>query len=228
MNTVAPGQKTYGTDSQGFLRNPMDWDEGFAATMAPRVDIPGGLTPRHWEVIRFIREEYRQSGECPLVFTTCRAVRLSLREMEALFPTGYLRGACRLAGVTYRDRFVDYFGEKAAAQALRGELPPGSTALPVKTYRVDVLGFLVDPAEWDEDFAVHKAREMKMPAGLTSEHMEILRCLRDRFQASGVVPTVLDCCRANGLELEELERLFPDGYHRGAVKLAGLCVRTGG
>ena len=37
-----------------------------------------------------------------------------------------------------------------------------------------------------------------------------------------VVPTVYEACADNGLELEDLEQLFSDGYHRGAVKLAGL------
>ena len=27
------------------------------------------------------------------------------------------------------------------------------------------------------------------------------------------------------LKIDELEKLFPDGYHRGAVKLAGLRLR---
>ena len=29
----------------------------------------------------------------------------------------------------------------------------------------------------------------------------------------------------NLIDLDELQKLFPDGYHRGAVKIAGLRVR---
>ncbi len=227
MNTVSSGERTYPTDAQGFLKNASDWDEEFAEAMAPLVGIQAGLTPRHWEVLRFIRDEYRKGGECPLVFTTCRAKGLNLRELESLFPAGYLRGACRLAGVTYRDRFVDFYGEKSTVAPAPLETAPGTAPPSGKTYRVDPLGFLVDPGDWDEEYAANKAREMKLPGGLAAEHLRVLRYLRGRFQETGIVPTVIECCKANGLELEGLERLFPDGYHRGAVKLAGLCVRAG-
>jgi len=32
-----------------------------------------------------------------------------------------------------------------------------------KKYKVDALGYLLDAEEWDENFTVHKAYEMKMP-----------------------------------------------------------------
>jgi tRNA 2-thiouridine synthesizing protein E len=65
---------------------------------------------------------------------------------------------------------------------------------------------------------------MKMPR-LTDKHWQILEFLRQRFATNNIVPTVYETREANHLELEELQRLFPDGYHRGAVKLAGLRVR---
>jgi tRNA 2-thiouridine synthesizing protein E len=36
---------------------------------------------------------------------------------------------------------------------------------------------------------------------------------------------VIETCEATDLDIAELERLFPDGYHRGAVKIAGLRLR---
>jgi tRNA 2-thiouridine synthesizing protein E len=36
---------------------------------------------------------------------------------------------------------------------------------------------------------------------------------------------VTETCEANDLDIDELEQLFPDGYHRGAVKIAGLRLR---
>jgi len=42
--------------------------------------------------------------------------------------------------------------------------------------------------------------------------------------ATGLVPTLYETCTASDLELEDLERLFPDGYQRGVVKIAGLRV----
>ena len=76
-------------------------------------------------------------------------------------------------------------------------------------------------------YATNKAQEMKIPGGLSKKHWQILWHLQEEFGRTGVVPTVIECCKAIGIELDELEILFPDGYQRGAVKLAGLCVRPG-
>jgi len=65
---------------------------------------------------------------------------------------------------------------------------------------------------------------MKAPP-LSGKHWEILDSLRRTFEETGQVPTVVECCRANDLELDDLEALFPDGYQRGAVKIAGLSIR---
>jgi tRNA 2-thiouridine synthesizing protein E len=64
---------------------------------------------------------------------------------------------------------------------------------------------------------------MKIHGGkLTDRHWKIIKYLRDRFQKTQEVPTIYETCEANQITIEELEYLFPDGYHRGAVKLAGL------
>jgi tRNA 2-thiouridine synthesizing protein E len=94
-----------------------------------------------------------------------------------------------------------------------------------KTYVVDARGFLADPRTWDEDYARCKAEELGMWRGLTEQHWKIIRFLRDQFERNGTVPTIYETCEANNVELEDLEHLFPTGYHRGAVKLAGLRVR---
>ena len=92
-------------------------------------------------------------------------------------------------------------------------------------YRIDARGFLVDPSEWDEEFAQRRADDLKMRGALSERHWELIRYLRERHAESGAVPTVFETCEAHGIELDVLESLFPDGYHRGAVRLAGLRVR---
>jgi tRNA 2-thiouridine synthesizing protein E len=66
---------------------------------------------------------------------------------------------------------------------------------------------------------------MKMREGLTDKHWRIIRFLREHFRKNSVVPTLFETCEMNQIELDELETLFPDGYHRGAVKIAGLRAR---
>jgi sulfur relay (sulfurtransferase) DsrC/TusE family protein len=60
---------------------------------------------------------------------------------------------------------------------------------------------------------------------LGDKHWQIIKYLRERYEKDKEVPTVYETCEENNIELEELEQLFPDGYHRGAVKIAGLRVR---
>ena len=208
--------KTYELGEEDFLMHPDQWDEDFSEAMAPGVDIKGGLTSSHWEVIRYIRKVFSESGRCPMVHETCKALGLRTLELSRLFPTGYLRGACKLAGITYRAPEVhpSWLPKERLAQV--------STPLEDRVYRVNVWGFLADPSEWDEDFAVHKSREMKMEGPLTEKHWKIIRFLRQQYAKTATVPTVYETCTANQVEIEQLGELFPDGYHRGAVKLAGL------
>jgi TusE/DsrC/DsvC family sulfur relay protein len=90
-----------------------------------------------------------------------------------------------------------------------------------KTYRVDIYGYLLDPEEWTERFAKRKADEMAL-GRLTSHHWVVLHSLRRAFSETGKLPTVPEICRELEMNPREFDRLFPLGYHRCAVKLAGL------
>jgi tRNA 2-thiouridine synthesizing protein E len=63
-----------------------------------------------------------------------------------------------------------------------------------------------------------------MRGGLSEDHWRIISYLRERFEMTGSVPSVHETCEANQVGLDELERLFPEGYHRCAVRIAGLRV----
>jgi tRNA 2-thiouridine synthesizing protein E len=216
MPLLVSRNKAYEVGDEDFLMHPDQWDESFVEAMASRVEIKGGVTASHWEVIKFIRDVFSRSGRCPLVHETCKALGLRTLELSRLFPTGYLRGACKLAGITYREQEI-HPSWLAKERSSRVTAP-----LEDRVYRVNIRGFLVDSSEWDEDFAIHKSREMKMAGSLTERHWQIIRFLRQQYGKTGMVPTVYETCTANHLEIEELGELFPDGYHRGAVKLAGL------
>lgn len=219
MSTSTQPKKTFELDADGFLVNPKKWEPALSEQLAPQLGIPDGLTQEHWDVINYIRKACEKTGKCPTLFETCREINLRRAELKRLFPKGYMRGACKLAGITYKEAYIgaDYLEHSAVdlhAIAQRQE------------YRVDVRGFLIDPDEWDEHYAGHRAFEMKIPGGkLNQQHWQVIRYLRSTFYKTGKVPTAAETCEANNLEIEELEALFPDGYHRGAVKIAGLRVR---
>ncbi len=210
--------KTYHIDDGGFLVDSTDWDEDFSEAVAKKLGMIIPLPARHRKIILFIRETFEQTGRCPSVFETCRAHQMKLSEFRALFPTGYLRGTCKIAGFTYREGDVKHSWAEAADREARASPQE-------KICRVDVRGFLVDPTAWDENLAIHWARNFKMADGLSANHWMIIRFLRQHYEQNESVATVLDTCQMNKIVLDELERLFPEGYHRGAVRLAGLRVR---
>lgn len=220
MDILTHKGKNYSLDPTGFLLDIKEWDENFAEGMAPNLMIEKGLTKEHWDVIYFIQKKYKTTDWCPTIYETCRENNLNRRQLRNLFPTGYQRGACKLAGITLGDsqKHEELYSTEAA-DALH-------TVAGTKTYTVDMRGFLIDPDEWDDHYAIHRADEMKIPGGkLTEKHWQVIRYLRESYRKTNQIPTVYDTCEGNNLELDDLEKLFPDGYHRGAVKIAGLRLK---
>lgn len=220
MKEIRADGKSYEVDDRFFLIDPDQWDDNFARAVAGEIGI-GKLTDDHWRVIRYIRESFREKGACPVVFETCRSLGLTAKALQNLFPTGYLRGACLLAGISYKYGWV-YFDEEPYAVAGERKEKHRRPVPTDKVYRVDVFGSLVDPEEWDENFALRRAYEMNIRGGLTEKHWKIINFLRGYYIRFDEIPTIYDCCQENGIEIDELARLFPTGYHRGAVKIAGL------
>lgn len=218
MNVFKHKGKSYSLDATGFLSNPEQWDENFAEGMAPHLRIEKGLTKEHWDVIYSIRNKFRRTDICPTIFETCRENNLRRKQLKKLFPTGYQRGACKLAGVS--------FSNSHRQQQLLYTADALHVVASNKTYTVDARGFLTDPEQWDERYAIHRAHEMKIPGGkLTEKHWGIINFLRESYKKNKEIPLVYETCEANRIELEDLEKLFPDGYLRGAVKIAGLRLR---
>lgn len=140
---------------------------------------------------------------------------LRLKDLSQLFPSGYQRGACKLAGLSYRQTNLGRIPYE--------EVEEEEVHVEEKTYVIDVHGFLMNPDDWDEDFASHRAMESQIPDGkLTDQHWRIIRFVRAYFREFGGIPTVYRTCEEFNLEFDELESLFPDGYHRGIIKIAGL------
>jgi tRNA 2-thiouridine synthesizing protein E len=230
LTTVRNVETEFEVDEDGFLLDFNQWGEDFATETARKCGITSGLTESHWRIIRWIRRHVQEFGVCPLADRTCRANGLQLADLRGLFPSGYLRGACRIAGITYDQGVGGPLALPPWARRKESAGTAGSSkgvgAFERKTFSVDVRGFLVDPEEWDEEFALHRALEMKMPT-LTDRHWKVIWSLRRRFHETGSVPTLYEVCEEMDVTLDELTELFPDGYHGGAVKVAGLRIATG-
>ncbi len=204
-------RKTYALDRHGFLDPPGQWDEDFAEGMAEQLGIYGGLSVPQWNFIRYLRQKLLAEETVPVVVKACSDCNMRLSELRTLFPTGYHRGACKIAGINFA------FMCKTNLW-LTYETPPPTEL----EHEVDQLGFLRHVERWNERFAHWVASSWDLPDGLTEKHWSIINYLRDYFREAGSVPTVCEACNANKIDLEEFGRLFPDGYRRGACRAAGL------
>lgn len=91
----------------------------------------------------------------------------------------------------------------------------------------DNEGFLLDPDDWNDAIAAAIAREASQP--LQHEHWEIIRYIRDAYEATQTVPEARKLLRhmkqtwgAERATRRYLYRLFPTGYGQTACKIAGM------
>ncbi len=202
MATVKLENKDYQVDEHGYLYPPEQWDEDFANGMAAALGISSGLTERHWKILRYLRKKFIEEKTVPLAAHMCLDNDTTLQELRSLFPSGYHRGACKIAGINYR-----FLPVPAAAKKPR--------------YKLDELGFLVDFTAWDLDFVEYMMKELGRGSP-TDRHWDVIRYLRDYYEQHHNLPTVYEACTTNDFSLKDLLELFPDGYRRGACRLAGL------
>jgi tRNA 2-thiouridine synthesizing protein E len=211
MSTITFKGKTYELDDYGFLDPPEQWDKGFAEGMAKMVGITEGLTERHWQFIHYLRHKFTDENTVPVLVMACAEKDMRLSELRSLFPTGYHRGACKIAGINYKFMYeTNYWLTYETA-------PPAKPR-----YSLDPLGFLEDFEQWDEDFVELAMSQQESPSAPTKRHMEVVCYLRDYYAVNRSLPTVFETCSANALSLDELRELFPAGYRRGACRMAGL------
>ena len=78
------------TRSSGTRRSP------------PRLAHEAGideLTPRHWQVVRYMRDTYLATGEAPSIRTLGKASGVPIKELYELFPKGPAKLAAKIGGI---------------------------------------------------------------------------------------------------------------------------------
>ena len=89
-------------DAEGYLTDPNDWNETLAAEFARLENIQ--LSDDHWDVIRFMREYYEEHQVIPdarfaIKHLAERLGKESRNKIFELFPYGYVKQACKIAGM---------------------------------------------------------------------------------------------------------------------------------
>ena len=92
-------------DAEGYLINPDDWNEDIANILASEEDIE--LNETYWLMLNFMRKYYREHNIAPDVrhLINYLAAKNQCGKKEAkkivfeLFPYGYVKQACKIAGM---------------------------------------------------------------------------------------------------------------------------------
>ncbi|OIR14511.1 sulfurtransferase TusE [mine drainage metagenome] len=89
------------TNDDGFLLEP-DFSEEVVSVIAASEGIE--LTPKHWEVINYMREQYREHGHTPNFRNMLKDINEFWPEADSkalydLFPMGPAKQAAKVAGL---------------------------------------------------------------------------------------------------------------------------------
>jgi len=102
---VQVNEKTIEFDNDGFMIDPNLWDESVALTIARDEGITD-VSEKHWAIVNFIRDYWKEHDLAPPVRLICQEVGVNVREIYKLFTSGPARGACRVAGLPKPDGCV--------------------------------------------------------------------------------------------------------------------------
>ena len=98
------GRRALAVDDEGYLVDPVNWNEQVAQALARQERIV--LSEEHWAVIRFMREYYESHQIAPDARHVMKhlsaikgAGKAGRNDLFALFPYGYVKQACKIAGM---------------------------------------------------------------------------------------------------------------------------------
>ena len=84
-------------DDEGFLTEYDEWDEDLAKALAAQIGID--LTDEHWKVIRFLREDFKQTGEAATTRRVQTTGGVPVKQQFALFPKKPAKKMAYVAGL---------------------------------------------------------------------------------------------------------------------------------
>jgi len=84
-------------DDEGFMTEYDEWSEDIAKELASNIGIE--LTDNHWQVIKFLREDYKEQGETPMLRRVSNVGGVPTKELFQLFPKKPAKKMAYIAGV---------------------------------------------------------------------------------------------------------------------------------
>ena len=85
-------------DDEGYLLQPETWTVDIAQSIA-QGEVAGDLSDDHWKIIDCLRQYYLEFNTVIPARMLVQRTGISLRRIQELFPSGFARGACKVAGI---------------------------------------------------------------------------------------------------------------------------------
>ena len=85
-------------DAEGFMTDSSQWTPEIAAELAKAEGVDE-LTPAHWKVIDFCREDAKDSGDAPTLRRISKQAGVSTKELFKLFPKGPAKKVAKISGL---------------------------------------------------------------------------------------------------------------------------------
>ena len=95
MATIA-GKEVH-VNEEGFLTEYDEWNEEIGAELAKNIDVE--LTEEHWQLIKWLREDYREKGETATTRRVQTVGGVPTKRQFELFPKKPAKKMAYIAGV---------------------------------------------------------------------------------------------------------------------------------
>ena len=92
-------------DVEGYIVDPEDWNENLALELAAEEQLK--LTEEYWPILRFMRDYWQEHKVAPDVRHVIKHLvegyeydkKAAKQHLFNLFPYGYVKQACKIAGM---------------------------------------------------------------------------------------------------------------------------------
>jgi dissimilatory sulfite reductase related protein len=98
MTTREIAGKTVQVDGEGFMTVPAEWTKDIAVELAKEEGVPE-LSPAHWKVIDFCRQDAGATGKSPTLRRITTQAGVSTKDLFTLFPKGPAKKVARISGL---------------------------------------------------------------------------------------------------------------------------------
>ena len=97
MSTATLAGTEVQVNDEGFMTEYDEWNDEIAKALATNIGIE--LTDEHWSVIRFLRDDFKEHGETPMLRRVSSVAAVPTKKLFELFPKKPAKKMAYIAGV---------------------------------------------------------------------------------------------------------------------------------